>query len=72
MDKIIKVNKRSINSLLQVDIDAQHQATGNFSKKEKLKELKKRFDEGYEIFYAYKKDDEIIAYSTLKPFFSRI
>jgi ribosomal protein S18 acetylase RimI-like enzyme len=69
MDKIIKVNKRSINSLLQVDIEAQHQATGNFSKKEKLKELKKRFDKGYEIFYAYRKDDEIIAYSTLKPFF---
>ncbi len=69
MDSIVKVDKRSFNALLQVDLKANHQATGNFSKKEKLKELKKRFDERYEIFYAYKKDKEIIAYATIKPFF---
>ncbi|MFA5763260.1 MAG: GNAT family N-acetyltransferase [archaeon] len=69
MDKIIKVNQRSIKSLLKVDEEANHQATGNLSSKEKLKSLKKRFDDGYELFYAYKRNNEIIAYITLKPFF---
>jgi ribosomal protein S18 acetylase RimI-like enzyme len=70
MDQIIIVNRGSIQSLVTVDEEAQHQVTGKlFSKKEKKEELKKRFDEGHEIFYAYKKNKEIIAYATFKPFF---
>ncbi len=44
MDEIVKVDKRSFNALLQVDLEANHHGSGNFSKKEKMKELKDRFD----------------------------
>ena len=33
------------------------------------KEIQDRFDKGYEIFFGYKQNNELVGYVTLKPFF---
>lgn len=71
MDKIIRLNKRHIKQLAQIDYESEHQ--GDRERKIPLadmkKEILKRFKKKHEIFFGYKKDNELAGYVTLKPFF---
>jgi len=33
------------------------------------RKIKNRFDEGHELFFGYRQDNELVGYVTLKPFF---
>ena len=69
--KIIKLNRKHIPQLADIDFESEHQTctARGVKRKEMLKELKERFDKKHEIFFGYKQRDEILGYVTLKPFF---
>lgn len=71
MDKIVKLNRSHIKHLPIIDFESEHQ--GDRERKIKMSEMKKgiqnRFDKGHEIFFGYKKNNELVGYVTLKPFF---
>ncbi len=70
MDKIIKLNRRHVKEIAQIDFESEHQNSSKvFNKNQLLNNIKERFDKGHEIFFGYKKDNELVAYVTLKPFF---
>lgn len=71
MDKIIRLNKKHWASLAQVDYESEHQGNKEhgISKSHMKKEILERFKKKQEVFFGYKKDNEIIGYVTLKPFF---
>ena len=58
-----------MKGIVDIDIESQHQNTMAFNKTYREKELIKRFKEKQEIFFGYKKDNELVGYVTLKPFF---
>jgi len=66
-----EVDVNFINDLVLVDIESEHQNQKelNYSKKDFIQKLQKRFSEGYEKFYAYFESNEIIGYASVKPFF---
>ena len=69
MAKIIKLTKRNLNQLAQVDYEAGHKMQPKFKKSDYRKILKQRFDLGHEIFFGYKEGSEIKGYAALKPYF---
>jgi ribosomal protein S18 acetylase RimI-like enzyme len=70
MDKIIKLNRRHIEQLLLVDFESEHKnSSKHVNKKEMKKGIENRFDKCHEIFFGYKKNNELVGYVTLKPFF---
>jgi ribosomal protein S18 acetylase RimI-like enzyme len=71
MDKIIKLNKNSIEDLTQIDYDSEHQGDRerNITKLEMKKYNLSRFKKDEEIWFGYKQDKELVGYVTLKPFF---
>ncbi|MBN2880679.1 GNAT family N-acetyltransferase [Candidatus Woesearchaeota archaeon] len=71
MEKIIRLNRRHFDDIVNIDICSEHQGdtSNNTSKLEMRKDLISRFDDGYEIFFGFKHDSELIGYVTLKPFF---
>ena len=70
MDKIIKLNRRHIEQLAIIDFESEHQNSSKlFNKKQLVKQIQNRFDKGHEIFFGYKKNNELVGYVTLKPFF---
>lgn len=71
MNNIIKLDKRHIEQLVNIDFESNHQGDKKrqVKKTEIRKELKNRFKVKHEIFFGYKKNNELIAYVTLKPFF---
>lgn len=71
MDKIIKLNRKYTEQIAQIDHESKHQGDRkhNISKSFMKKDVIKRFDKGYEIFFGYRRDNELIGYVTIKPFF---
>ncbi|MFH1682730.1 MAG: GNAT family N-acetyltransferase [Candidatus Woesearchaeota archaeon] len=71
MEEIIKLNRRYVDQLAEVDFESEHpvDAQRNLSKAKMKRYISLRFDEGKEIFFGLKKDKELIGYITLKPFF---
>ena len=71
MEKIIKINKKYLNQLAQVDLESEHPLEKDFALTLNYhkKVLKKRFKQNHEIFFGYFINKELIAYSTMKPFF---
>ena len=70
MYKIIKLNRRYIKQLALIDFESEHQNSSKvFNKNRMKKEIQKRFDEGHELFFGYKLNNELVGYVTLKPFF---
>jgi len=71
MDRIIKLNRRYIEQLAQIDWESEHQ--GNRERRitfsQMKKEITQRFNEGYELWFGYKKNNELVGYTTFKPFF---
>ena len=71
MEKIIKLNKKHIEELGLIDYESEHQGDRerNVTKDSMKKEIIERFHKKQEVFFGYKKDNELIGYVTLKPFF---
>ena len=70
MYKIIKLNRGHIEQLALVDFESEHQNSSKvFNKNQMKKEIQKRFEEGHELFFGYKLNNELVGYVTLKPFF---
>ncbi len=68
--KIIKLNRRHIPQLVQVNYESEHHGdkVNKISRNDMNKELIKRF-QGNELFFGYKLNNEIAGYATLKPEF---
>jgi len=69
MQKIIKLNRRHINQLAQIDAECKHQMEPRIKIGECKKRLKERFDKCHEIFFGFKEGGELKGYVTLKPLF---
>jgi ribosomal protein S18 acetylase RimI-like enzyme len=71
MEKIIRLNRKHSEQLAQVDFESEHpvDAQRNLSKTLMKKYILKRFDQGHELFFGLKSDEELIGYVTLIPFF---
>ncbi|MFP4111764.1 MAG: GNAT family N-acetyltransferase [Candidatus Woesearchaeota archaeon] len=71
MDKIIKVNRRHLEKLADIDYECEHpvDVQRNLSHSDMKKYILKRFDEKKESFFAYKHNDELVGYITMIPFF---
>jgi len=70
MDKIIKLSRRYIEQLAAIDFESEHQnSSKHVSRKDMKRKIKNRFDEGHELFFGYRQDNELVGYVTLKPFF---
>ena len=69
MFKIVRLTRRNINQITQVDFECGHQLEIGRSFNSYKKELIERLDKRQEIFFGYKEDKEIKGYVTLKPFF---
>jgi len=70
MDKIIKLDRRHIEQLAIIDFESEHQNSfKHVNKKEMKKGIQNRFNKSHEIFFGYKRNNELIGYITLKPFF---
>jgi len=71
MWKIIKMGRKNIEELAEIDSEAEHQ----IGKKRKVKvsdykkELTERFNKNQEIFFGFMEDNMIKGYVSLKPFF---
>ena len=72
MYKIIKLNRKHIPTLVQIDHESEHplDIILKLTKADIKKGITKRFNKGHEIFFGYKEDNELKGYVTLKPFFS--
>ncbi|MFH1630718.1 MAG: GNAT family N-acetyltransferase [Candidatus Aenigmatarchaeota archaeon] len=70
-ENIIKVTKSSANQLAQIDFESEHQNARRrkVSKSDMKKEIMNRFNRKHELFFAYKMNNELIGYITLKPSF---
>ena len=71
MEKVIRLNRRHIEQLAQIDYESEHpaEAQRNLSRSTMKRYILKRFDQGQEIFFGYKVDNALVGYVTLKPFF---
>jgi ribosomal protein S18 acetylase RimI-like enzyme len=71
MDSIIRLNKRHVLHLAEIDYASEHQGdrAQNISLAEMKQEITARFRQGHELFFGLKRDHELIGYVTLKPFF---
>ena len=69
MYKIIRLNRKHIEHLAQIDLESKHQMESNLKLSDYKRMLIKRFDEGYELFFGLKENDILKGYVTLKPFF---
>ena len=71
MEKIIRLNKKHVDELTEVDYESEHQndREHNITEKEMKAEIKKRFTKGHELFFGYRINSELVGYVTLKPFF---
>lgn len=69
MFKIIKLNKKHKKILAEIDLESKHQMESNLKLSDYGLMLKKRFHEGYELFFGFKEENIIKGYITLKPFF---
>ena len=70
MGKIIKLNKRNIEQLAVIDVESEHENSSKHkSKEEMMIEIIDRFAKGYEIFFGYRENRELLGYVTMKPFF---
>jgi ribosomal protein S18 acetylase RimI-like enzyme len=71
MPKIIRLSKRSLSQLADIDKESEHQEDqkNKFSKAQMRKELIERFRKNEEIFFGFKEDGVLEGYATLKPFF---
>jgi ribosomal-protein-alanine N-acetyltransferase len=71
MCKIIRLNKKNLKELAQIDYESEHQEdkAHHISKRDMQKSLEKRFKQKQEFFFGYKEDGELKGYVTLKPFF---
>lgn len=69
--KFIKLNKRHLEKINQIDIESEHQGDveNDLGVREIKKYNKERMDKKEEIFFGYKLNDELVGYVTLKPFF---
>jgi ribosomal protein S18 acetylase RimI-like enzyme len=66
---IVKIDKKYVGQLAQIDYDSEHQNSSlHVSQEEMELGLQKRF-QGHELFFGYMKDNELVGYATLKPFF---
>ncbi|HLD48801.1 MAG TPA: GNAT family N-acetyltransferase [archaeon] len=53
-----------------MDFESEHQnSSKHVSRKDMKRKIKNRFDEGHELFFGYRQDNELVGYVTLKPFF---
>ena len=71
MHKIIKLNRRHIEQITQVDFESDHpvDVQRNLQRSAMKKYILKRFGKGHEIFFGLKINKEIVGYITLIPFF---
>ncbi len=71
MQKIIRLDKRHIKELAEIDWESEHQGDRErgFTKAVKFEWITERFGKGHEIWFGYKIGGELVAYITLKPFF---
>ncbi|MGE0792951.1 MAG: GNAT family N-acetyltransferase [Candidatus Woesearchaeota archaeon] len=71
MEKIIKLNKKYLDQLAEVDFSCEHpnDTQRKLTKVKMKKYISERFDKKQEIFFGYKINSEIVGYATLKLFF---
>jgi len=71
MGKIIKLDRRHINQLADIDFECDHpvDVQRNLSKSDMKKYILKRINEKTEIFFGYKQNNELIGYVTMIPSF---
>lgn len=71
MAKFIKLDKRHMNQLAEIDYEAAHEVGRMRNRKlpSYKKEITRRFKEGYEIFFGCKENSVLKGYVSLKPFF---
>jgi ribosomal protein S18 acetylase RimI-like enzyme len=71
METTIKLDKRHLDQIVEVDYHCNHpvEAQRNLSKKDVKKYTLKRMNKKEELFYGHKIGQEIVGYVTLKPFF---
>lgn len=71
MEKIIKLSRKHIDEIAEVDFRCEHpnDSQRKLTKLEMKKYILKRFDEKQEVFFGFKINDELVGYATLKLFF---
>jgi len=71
MDKIIKLDKRHLEQLADVDFECAHSVDvqRNLSREDMKEYILQRINKKQEIFFGYKQNDELIGYVTMIPHF---
>ncbi len=71
MGEIVRINKKSINELAEIEFESEHEVekARGITLKECKAELIERFARGHEQFFGYKEDGILKGYVTLTPFF---
>lgn len=71
MGEIVRLDKKSLGALAEIDFEAEHEIRkSNGIKLEECRaELIERFARGYEIFFGYKENGYLEGYAAFKPFF---
>lgn len=69
MNKFIKLNKKHLTELADIDYHSAHQIEGHRTLASYKKELVKRFNKKHELFFGYREEGILKAYITIKLFF---
>lgn len=67
--KILKLDKRHLNIMAQIDLESKHQMEEHLKLKDYKKMLKERFKKNQEAHFGYKENNKIKGYISMKPFF---
>jgi ribosomal protein S18 acetylase RimI-like enzyme len=66
MANIIRLNRRHLKELAQIDLESEHPMEKHLKFKDYERILKERFNKKNELFFGYKEDNIIKGYITLK------